>query len=202
MRVTKNALVIGTAVLLTTAAFTPKKTFASFFNKPLIEATASKNSQAQQDTAKTVILPLSVIKNGDSFNTQNSPDESGKAYSLSSLDVSPEIYMKAARKGSMDDIDMKDFVGAYNVSGLKILVLKFGAIAVRDGSNSRDQIVDLWPSSVEIKKVKVTPYGQGKDKWAVITLTKTDGTETKLVLFIDNKLQKLLREFDTNKDPV
>jgi len=203
MRMMKAAFVFGTAMVLTTAALAaPGKTKAAFFNKALVTAIVPRGNQAGQDTVKSTIRPLVISKIGKNiFCAENSTDESGKTYSRAVLDISSKTLMKAARKEKVEEVDVKDLVGAYNVSGLKILLFRFGVIAMRDGSNSRDPIEDLWTFESEIKNVQVLPYGSGKDNLAVIKITTVDNKETALVLCAENGAHKLLRELDTSKNP-
>jgi len=202
MKTIKAALVVGTAIALTAGTFgAPKGINREFSGKnPFTTITTLRGSPARQDTAKTVVLPMIVKKVGSGFCIENAIDEEGNKYALASLDIPQAILTKATQKESVEAINEKDLVGAYNVGGLKILGMRFGVIAVKDARGRHDQITDLWLATGEIKSVNVSPYGQGKDGWATITITGMDGTTEKLVMFVENGSKTLLRNFDAGTD--
>lgn len=174
----------------------PQGAFGKFFDKPINENSLLMQETKQPDGPVRIIGEL---KSGGWLSVNNFANEYGKVYNTTMV-ISPSVLSKAAGRTGEEEAQNSEVLLMYNSGGIPILIMKHGVVASREGRGSRDQIDDLWESAAEIVSGNAVSYGKGKDKWAIITVTDVNGKESKLVLFIEQGVKKILREFDLAKD--
>ena len=195
----KGTAILTGAMFVALAAITQAKTVSPgdaaakiFFNRTgLVENV--------QDTAKTRVTRMDAKIVDGWISVKNYVNGQGEVVGLASLDISSEALKAASGKPESAPLAESDLVGAYKVAGIDLAICKKGAVAYRRGSNTREPVEDVVRTEWEVESATVVPYA-GKNGIAIITLVGEGGEKTVLVLFVDNRAEKLFRRFDAKKD--
>jgi len=134
------------------------------------------------------------LKNDGSLWIRNYVNERGETQQLTVFDLKEEDLKAVTQKNSISEIGDKDIVAKFNISGKPVIIFKHGVIAIR--RLSMESVIDHVAWISEISSANILPY-PGKENWGILELNG----KKELVIFIQRGSDKLLRSFNTGKDP-